>query len=72
MFVEVKTRVGREFGLPEESVTPRKLREVTHTAKYYKLIHPELPDELRIDVVAIELDHTDRVVYFNHIISVTS
>lgn len=72
VFIEVKTRVGREFGLPEESVTPRKLREVIYTATYYKHLHPELPDALRIDVIAIELDDSDRVVYFNHIESVTS
>ena len=71
VFVEVKTRVGRKFGLPEESVTPWKLVEVKQTALYYKLIHPELPDAMRIDVIAIELDSKRRIEAFRHIENVT-
>lgn len=71
IFVEVKSRIGREFGLPEESVTPRKLREVVKTAEYYVLLHPGLPKLLRIDVIAIELDQSDAVLYFNHIENVS-
>lgn len=71
VFIEVKTRVGHKFGKPEEAVTHRKLREVTQTAQYYKLIHPELPDSLRIDVIGIELDFDKTLKYFNHIQNVT-
>lgn len=71
VFVEVKTRVGHKFGKPEESVTARKLHEVAQTAQYYKLIHPELPDALRIDVIGIELDFDHTLKYFNHIQNVT-
>ena len=71
IFIEVKTRVGRVFGLPEESVTPRKLNEVVGTARYYKLPHPELPDAMRIDVIGIELDFDETLKYFNHIPNVT-
>lgn len=69
--VEVKTRIGRQFGLPEESVTPRKLHEVEQTALYYKLLHPELPDRMRIDVIAIELDIDESLKAFRHIENVT-
>ncbi|MBI4065462.1 YraN family protein [Candidatus Gottesmanbacteria bacterium] len=71
IFVEVKTRIGHVFGKPEESVTPRKLAEVTQTAAYYKMLHPELPDSLRVDVVGIELDFDETCIYFNHIQNVT-
>lgn len=71
VFLEVKTRVGHKFGKPEEAVTPRKLHEVAQTAQYYKLIHPELPDSLRIDVIGIELDFDHTLKYFNHIQNVT-
>lgn len=71
IFVEVKTRIGRKFGLPEESVTPRKLREVTQTAAYYKLLHPELPESMQIDVIAIELDTDETLKAFRHIENVT-
>jgi putative endonuclease len=72
VFVEVKTRIGEEFGKPEEAVTPRKLREVIKTAQYYLQSHPGLPEEMRIDVVGIEVTADNKVTYFNHIKSVTS
>lgn len=71
VFVEVKTRIGRVFGLPEESVTPRKLAEVKQTAAYYKLLHPELPDSMQIDVIAIELEVDETLKAFRHIENVT-
>lgn len=71
VFVEVKTRVGRDFGLPEESVTPRKLREIIKTAQYYVLKHPGVPDAQRIDVIGIEYDEKNTMIYFNHIQNVT-
>lgn len=71
IFVEVKTRIGRKFGLPEESVTPRKLREVVQTAHYYKLHHPELPDHLQVDVIAVELETDETLKAFRHIENVT-
>ena len=54
VFVEVKTRWSEKFGPPEEAVTPWKLKSIIKTAKYYKLLHPELPSAMRIDVVAID------------------
>ncbi len=73
IFVEVKTRIGNAFGTPEEAVTPRKLREVIQTAQYYKTQHLELPEAFRVDVIGIVLHpETHVVVYFHHIVSVTS
>ncbi len=72
VFVEVKTRIGRMFGLPEESVTPRKLSEVKQTAAYYKMLHPELPSCMQIDVIAIELNADETLKAFRHIENVTS
>lgn len=71
VFVEVKTRIGRQFGLPEEAVTARKLGEVVKTAEFYKISHHNLPDALRIDVIAIELDNSMRQIAFRHLMSVT-
>jgi len=56
VFVEVKTRLGSKYGEPQEAVTPFKLRALKRTGTYYKMQHPELPEALRIDVVAIVLD----------------
>lgn len=71
VFVEVKTRIGRKFGLPEEAVTPRKLAEVKQTVLFYKMLHPELPEAMRIDVIGIELNSDETLQYFNHIKNVT-
>ena len=57
VFVEVKTRWSRRFGLPEEAVTPQKLFRIKKTGEYFSLRHPHLPKKLRIDVVAIEIEN---------------
>ena len=71
VFVEVKTRVGSAFGKPEEAITPWKLREVVKTAQFYKMLHPKLPDSLRVDVIWIEFDFNYTLKYFNHLKNVT-
>lgn len=71
VFVEVKTRIGDQFGSPEEAVTPRKLHEVIQTAYYYSSLHPTLPEDIRIDVVALVLTEEEDVVSLQHIENVT-
>lgn len=56
VFIEVKTRWNEAFGLPEEAITPRKIRSIARTGDYYKLLNPQLPGSLRIDAVVIEID----------------
>ncbi len=56
VFVEVKTRVGTQYGEPVEAVTPFKIRALKRAGQYYKLEYPETPEALRIDVVSIILD----------------
>ncbi|MDP3888914.1 MAG: YraN family protein, partial [bacterium] len=56
VFVEVKTRWSKEFGLPEEAITPRKIRLIIKTGQYYQLLNPKTPEALRIDAVLAELD----------------
>lgn len=65
VFVEVKTRIGNKFGIPEESVTPWKLRSLIRSAQYYKLLHPKLPESLRMDMVAVSFDGQDSVAKVN-------
>ncbi|HET7713528.1 MAG TPA: YraN family protein [Patescibacteria group bacterium] len=56
VFVEVKARASRRFGLPEEAVNPRKIRHITLAGQYYASLHPTLPQLQRIDVISIEGD----------------
>lgn len=54
VFIEVKSRNSRIFGLPEEAVGFRKLQHLLKAASYYRSNHKNLPESERIDVVAIE------------------
>ncbi|MBI4028892.1 MAG: YraN family protein [Candidatus Blackburnbacteria bacterium] len=54
VFVEVKTRYSYKYGLPEESVTPQKINSIIRTGQYFKLLNPQTPGLLRVDVVAID------------------
>lgn len=55
-FVEVKTRTTNQFGNPLEAITYWKLKSLIKTAQFYKMIHKNLPDALRIDAVSVVLD----------------
>jgi putative endonuclease len=71
VFIEVKTRMGKKYGTPEEAVTRRKIHEVTVTAEYYYLLHPGLPKAHRIDVIAIELFSDKSIKDLRHIENIT-
>ena len=66
-FVEVKTRRGREFGLPEEALTARKAARLERLAQEY-MAQNELEDvDWRIDLGAVELDHSGKLLRCEHI-----
>lgn len=54
-FIEVKTRTSNRFGTPIESITPWKLKALVRSCQYYKSLHSELPEAMRIDVVSVNL-----------------
>ena len=55
VFIEVRTKTSLEFGSPEESITPAKMRRLRAVSSYYQQTHDNLPPLWRIDVVAVEL-----------------
>ena len=61
VFVEVRTKKGRNFGSPEESITPTKMEHLRNTAAYYRQTHDSLPESWRIDVIAIEMNSRGQV-----------
>jgi len=72
VFVEVKTRFSQSYGDPEEAVTPAKIRFLIKTVQYFKLKNPKLPDSLRIDVIAIDLDRKkEKLLHLRHIKNIT-
>jgi putative endonuclease len=56
--VEVKARRSGDYGLPQEAVTRRKLKKLRELAETYCLLHPRVGDDVRIDVVAVDLDRS--------------
>lgn len=71
VFIEVKTRWSTSYGAPEEAITPWKLRSLINTAYYFKLLHPELPEAMRIDVVAVEISSSNEISRIEHIENIT-
>lgn len=63
VFVEVKAKKGIEFGLPEEMISPYKLRKVRNMATIY-MKGETLP--CRIDVVAVILSPEGHLIRLTH------
>lgn len=63
VFVEVKAKTGKDFGLPEEMISPGKLTRVKKMATIYLegLVVP-----CRIDVVAVVLTPEGEVARLTH------
>lgn len=67
VFIEVKTRKSNSFGSPLEAITPWKLKSLIRAAQFYKLIHPNLPNNMRIDAVSVNLSSNNEVENIEHI-----
>jgi putative endonuclease len=67
VFVEVKTRSSRQFGAPEEAITPRKLSHMLNAASFYAAEHAI--DHWQIDVIAIEKipGKVSEIVHFENV-----
>lgn len=67
VFVEVKARASRRFGLPEESLTLRKLKHMRAAAGHYAAEH-EI-DTWQCDAIAVEgiPGVTPRIEHFENV-----
>lgn len=63
VFVEVKTKVGKDFGSPEEMINKGKLLQVQRMASVYSKAKNL---QKRIDVVAVVLDRDFKVTRISH------
>jgi putative endonuclease len=61
IFVEVKTRRGNAYGLPEDAVTFRKRQKLVQVASYYLDLHACSERAWRIDVVAVQLSKSGKL-----------
>lgn len=66
VFVEVKTRRGKEMGSPEEALTPAKQKKLMTLAQIY-VAEQDLDVDWRIDLVAVELDKGGKLLRCEHI-----
>lgn len=67
VFIEVKLRRPRATGGAVEALSRHKQRRLQSLAEVYAAEHPELPADLRIDLVAIDLTADGAVAAFQHI-----
>ena len=65
--VEVKTRRGVSFGLPQEAVDLRKQRKLRQLAEVYRQQAARGSDPVRIDVIAVLLNAQLQVVRCDHL-----
>jgi len=63
-FFEVRTRRGRMYGTPEESVTEDKLQRMVDVAQMYLADHAINAHEVdwQVGFVAVEMDRTGRLM----------
>jgi putative endonuclease len=67
VFVEVKLRRPRKTGRAVEALSQRKQRRLRALAELYASEHPDLPADLRIDLVAIDLAADGSVGAIDHV-----
>lgn len=56
VFIEVKTRMSTDFGLPEESVTLSKQKQIKKIAQGFLTKNDLHETECRFDVISLTLD----------------
>lgn len=61
-FFEVRTRRGREFGTPEESITPAKQQRMIDVALTYLGEHDLGDVDWRVGLVAVEMNRAGRLL----------
>lgn len=61
-FFEVRTRRGREFGTPEESLTPAKRQRMIAVALTYLGEHDLTDVDWRVGLVAVEMNRRGQLL----------
>lgn len=65
VFVEVKTRIGLKFGMPEDALNRDKRRRLARNALVY-ITHQSYNKSYRIDAVCLVLDEKKQLKRINH------
>ncbi len=67
VFVEVKTRTNRNFGLASEQISSRKAMRLQNTALRYMGQFQLVGLDWRIDLLSVEMTHSGQVSGIEHI-----
>ena len=70
VFIEVRTKKGERFGMPEESLNRNKKIKLMNNAKAY-VAKKRWKKEYRIDAICIVLNNNYRVSRINHYKNIT-
>jgi len=70
VFVEVKLRRANRFGEAVEALSPAKRRRMAALAAAFAAEHPDLPSNLRVDLVAIDVGADGTLGSIRHLESV--
>lgn len=65
VFIEVKTRKNKHYGLASEAVNKQKKKHLMNSIKYYTYIRNLQDDFIRIDVIEIYIQN--KKIKINHI-----
>lgn len=72
VFIEVKTRTSRNFGLPEEAITQGKQERILLAAQSYLLEKSFSEQNCRIDSIAVEINQAKRRAKIRHFQNITA
>lgn len=65
IFIEIKARNNKAYGLPSEAVTKKKIKHIYKTAEYYLSIKKLANIDIRIDAIELYIQHNKCVI--NHL-----
>lgn len=65
VFVEVRTKVGEQFGSPEETLNKQKIQRLQRASLAYVAVH-KYKGQYRIDAVCIVLQPNQHIERINH------
>ncbi|GAB6180625.1 YraN family protein [Desulfotomaculum defluvii] len=68
VFLEVRSRSGNSFGIPEESINSTKKNKLRVLARYFLMARSEFTSvSCRFDIVAVHFNRDGEVKKINHI-----
>ena len=68
VFVEVRTRRGTEFGLPQDSISPKKIKHLLRCAEFYIKRRGDPEGQFRFDLVGVIFGEKPQVELIKNIL----